>query len=78
MILLNAWYHVVMKLVVSFEINQKISSTLSLLLILLLSVLVALLTLKAAREVIDAAQTLPAFHIEKRAGGAELLPETGR
>lgn len=58
---------------VSFELNQKISSTLSILLILLLSTLVALLVLRAARSVIDTAESAPAFHLEKRTGELETL-----
>jgi hypothetical protein len=57
------------RIVISLEFNQKISSTLSLLLVLLLSTLVALLTVKAAKDIIDMAQNAPAYHIEKRAGG---------
>ncbi len=56
-----------MRIVISFELGQKVSSTLSILLILLLSVLVALLTLRAARDIIDMAQTSPVFRIENRA-----------
>ena len=61
------------RIVISLEFNQKISSTLSLLLVLLLSTLVALLTVKAARDIIDVAQNAPAFHTEKRSGGSEIL-----
>lgn len=56
------------RITISFELGQKVSSTLSILLILLLSVLVALLTLRAAQNVIDMTESSPVFHIEKRAG----------
>ncbi len=59
-----------MRIVISFELGQKVSSTLSILLILLLSVLVALLTLRAARDIIDMAQTSPVFRIENRTGAS--------
>ncbi len=58
-----------MRVAITFEINQKISSTLSILLVLLLSTLVALLTLKAARDIIDMAERSSIYHIEKRTGG---------
>ena len=64
------------RITISFELGQKVSSTLSILLILLLSVLVALLTLRAAQNVIDMTESSPVFHIEKRAGGAAM--ETGK
>lgn len=64
------------RITISFELGQKVSSTLSILLILLLSVLVALLTLRAAQNVIDVTESSPVFHIEKRAGGAAM--ETGK
>lgn len=56
------------RITISFELGQKVSSTLSILLILLLSVLVALLALRAAQNVIDMTESSPVFHIEKRAG----------
>ena len=56
------------RITVSFELGQKVSSTLSILLILLFSVLVAILTLNAARNVIDSTDSSPVFHIEKRVG----------
>jgi len=58
------------RIVVSFELGQKVSSTLSILLIFLLSTIVAIFTLHAAQEIIDLANVSPIFHIEKRAGGA--------
>ena len=64
------------RITISFELGQKVSSTLSILLILLLSVLVALLTLRAAQNVIGMTESSPVFHIEKRAGGAAM--ETGK
>ncbi|QQS15937.1 MAG: hypothetical protein IPK84_01030 [Candidatus Moraniibacteriota bacterium] len=54
---------------VSFDLGQRVSSTLSILLILLLSVLVALLTLRAARDIVSMAETSPVFHIENRSNG---------
>jgi hypothetical protein len=57
------------RITVSFDLGQRVSSTLSILLILLLSVLVALLTLRAAQNIIDMAQTSSVFHIEKRSDG---------
>lgn len=57
------------RITVSFDLGQKVSSTLSILLILLLSVLVALLALRAAQNIIDMADSSPVFHIEKRSGG---------
>lgn len=66
------WFHMI-RISVSFEFNQKISSTLSILLILLLSTLVALLVLRAAKSVIDTAESAPAFHLEKRTGELEIL-----
>lgn len=57
------------RIVISFELGQKISSTFSILLILLLSLLVALLTLKTAKNIIDMAETSPIYHIEKRTIG---------
>lgn len=63
----ETWYTVFMtRITISFELGQKVSSTLSILLILLLSMLVALLTLHAAQNIIDMAQYSPAFHIENR------------
>lgn len=56
------------RVVVSVELNQRVSSVLSILMILLLSTLVALLALKAAREIIALAETSPIYHIEKRPG----------
>ena len=61
------------RIVISLEFNQKISSTLSLLLVLLLSTLVALLTVKAARDIIGMAQNAPALHTERRVEGSEML-----
>lgn len=60
------------RVTVSFDLGQRVSSTLSILLVLLLSVLVALLTLRAAQNIIDMAEISPTFHIEKRAGGVEM------
>ncbi len=60
------------RITVSFELGQKVSSTLSILLILLLSVLVAIFALHAAQEIVDLATVSPIFHIEKRVGG--MLP----
>lgn len=56
------------RIAISLELGQKISSTLSILFILLLSILVALLALHTAQNIIDMAQTSPAFHIENRTG----------
>ncbi|MGB2791555.1 MAG: hypothetical protein WBC29_03305 [Candidatus Moraniibacteriota bacterium] len=58
------------RITISFELGQRISSTLSIVLILLLSVLVALLTLRTAQNIIDMAQYSPAFHIENRVNSA--------
>lgn len=62
-----------MNFTVSFDLSQKVSSSLSLLLILLLSVLVALFSFRAAQDIVDLGKDAPAFHIEKRSYGAEVL-----
>lgn len=60
-----------MNFTVSFDLSQKVSSTLSLLLIVLLSILVAIFSLRAARDIVELGKEAPAFHLEKRSLGAE-------
>lgn len=62
-----------MNFTVSFDLSQRVSSSLSLLLILLLSVLVALFSLRAAQDIVELGKDTPAFHIEKRSYDAEVL-----
>lgn len=62
-----------MNFTVSFDLDQKVSSTLSLLLIALLSVLVAIFSLHAAQDIVKLGEDMPVFHIEKRSYGAEVL-----
>ena len=50
----------------SFDLFQRVSSTLSILLIFLMSAVVAYLTLKAAENVIDTADTSAVFRVERR------------
>lgn len=62
-----------MNFTVSFELSQKVSSSLSLLLILLLSVMVAIFSLHAARDIIELGNTDPAFHLENRPHAVEAI-----
>lgn len=57
-----------MKISVSFDLGQRVSSVLSILLVLVMSVLVAVLTLNAAKNVLASAEGAAAFHVDKRVG----------